>query len=1364
MATRAAQKVRKKSKTRSAPAKPGIVSPLALDSAEPAAPAPGLPFPVVAIGASAGGLAAFTALLNALPPKSGMAFVLIQHLEPKHESALSFLLSKATSMSVLEVKHGVSVQPSHVYVIPPNKNMTIRHGELRLTPRLGAAGVQRPIDEFCMALAEEQGNRAIGVVLSGTGSDGTYGLRAIKVAGGVTFAQDPETAQWPAMPANAIKAGFVDFILPAKRIAAELARIGRHPYLADVHEVPEGSELDKICVLLRSSVDIDFRLYKQATVRRRIARRMALKKFTSLYRYTQVLRQSPDEARALADDIFIHVTSFFRDPACLQALRKLVLAKLAGKGRAKGSARKSPSVSGDEPIRIWSAGCSTGEEAYSIAMLLLEELGERASRTKIQVFGTDILDHEVAFARAGIYTESAVAAVSPARLQRFFVKTDGGYQINKFVRDFCVFARHDLARDPPFSRMNLVSCRNVLIYMGPALQKRVLSVFQYALKPGGSLFLGNSESISEYSDAFAAVDHKHRIFQRKASADPYRGIRAAEVPITPETVQPLISAVSAAVDLRKETEELLLDQFAPPAIVVDRDLRIIHFQGDTSPYLAPATGQPSFHLLKMVRSEFVVDLRTAIYKVTREGVVVRRESVPFEHLGRPAAVRLEVRPLRRPEGRKGDLLVIFQKAEPVSPAESEAEGDAGGGAAPRSARSRTPRSARLERELRSSREHLRALIAEHETAQEEMQAANEEILSSNEELQSTNEELETAKEELQSSNQELVTLNDELQHRNEELNSLTLDRTNLLEGVDIPVLVLDAGLRVRQFTPRAGTLLNLIESDRGRPFNNIASTLNVTDWHELFTQVITQARVVEREVTDREGHRYSMRVRPYRKADNSVEGVLVVILDTDAIYRARDEARQSGDYAHAIVETIHEALAVVGADGRVATVNQSFCDLFRVSLKRMARRQFFGPGAGQCNIPRFRQMVSNALKKGVEFRDIEVDQHFRGIGRRRLVINARRIEKTNTVLIAIGDITGSKTAQEELQRSESTIRALVDSSSQSVIAVNSDRTIVLVNRYTGKMFGYTRDELLGKPFGMLFPGNSRQRGPGRKKAGLAITRARGEASCADVRGRRKDGVTFPVEMALSSIDTVSGKLDVAFISDITQRKKMEDVAQQHAHELHALTASLLTAQEEERRRVSRELHDDVCQQLASLAIDVSGMIADPHPPGQAQERLKELQTRLVRTSETTRHIAYELHPSVLDDLGLVASLRAMCKEFFEREHIPADFRSGALGGTLPREIASCLYRVAQQSLENVARHSGARRASVSLKLRKGALFLSVTDDGRGFDPEAVKSRGGLGLIGMEERANLVKGKLSITSRPGHGSRIDMEVPLPVISP
>jgi two-component system CheB/CheR fusion protein len=789
----------------------------------------------------------------------------------------------------------------------------------------------------------------------------------------------------------------------------------------------------------------------------------------------------------------------------------------------------------------------------------------------------------------------------------------------------CVFARHDLASDPSFSRLDLISCRNVLIYMGPALQKRVLSIFQYALKPGGFLFLGNSESIGDHSDFFTADDRIHRIFLRKLTAATFHGFSSMAEPFRePNAAPSTISVPSVAIDFRKEAETMLLEHYTPPALIVDPALHIVHFQGDISPYLAPATGQPSFHLLKMVRPELVVDLRTAIYKARREGIAVHKDAVPFDHRGQPAAVRLEVRPLRKRNGRKQDLLIVFQTVEPASLDQEPITGGIAAG------KKRAPeRMARLERELASAREHLRALIEEHEIAQEEMKAANEEILASNQELQSTNEELETAREELQSSNEELNTVNEELQHRNTELNVLTNDLSNLLVGVDIPVLVLDAGLRVRRFTPVAGALLNLIPGDIGRPFANIASNLNVSDWKELFSKVTDQGQLIEREVGDRNGHRYSMRVRPYKTSDNRIEGVLVVLLDTDLIYRARDEA---SDYARAIVETIHEALVAVDAEFRVLTVNQSFCDLFRVSPQDIARQSFFGSGAGQIGVSPLRELLQAVLSKGTDIEDFELDQHFPEIGHRRLDLNAHQINKTQTILIAI--------------------------------------------------------------------------------------------------------------------------------EDVTERKQLEQAAQTHAQEVQALAASLLTAQEEERRRVSRELHDEIGQQLASLAIDIGGLATDAPHPEDAPSRLRALQARVVKASEVARHIAYELHPSVLDDLGLVAALRSLCKEFSARaKNTKLEFTGTALPASLSRAVASCLYRIAQESLQNISKHADAKHIAVALTLRKGTIMLTITDNGAGFDPAAVKGRGGLGLIGMEERARLVNGKLTVSAKPGHGTRIEIEVPI-----
>jgi two-component system, chemotaxis family, CheB/CheR fusion protein len=1151
-------------------------------------------FPVVGVGASAGGLEALSAFLKALPARTGMAVVVIQHLAPQHESALTQLLSKATSMPVLEVSHGMPVERNHVYVIPPDKIMTIRDGALLLIPRERAPVSHHPIDEFFAALAPERKTAAIGVILSGSGSDGTLGLKAIKAEGGVTFAQDPKTATWTAMPASAISAGAVDFVLPPAGIAAELARIGRHPYLLDHGEAPDGAGpggdgLERIYLLLRSATGVDFRLYKQPTVGRRVARRMALQKMALLSDYLRFLKQNAAEVKALADDIFIHVTGFFRDPECFQALRKRVFPKLHLNRRAG-------------PLRVWVPGCSTGEEVYSLAMLLLESLGENAgqtanaNQTMIQMFGTDISESAVERARAGIYSEAALRGVSPARLRRFFLKVEHGHQINKDVRGLCVFARHDLASDPPFSKLDLISCRNVLIYAGPSLQNRILSAFQYALKQGGFLFLGKSEAISAYSAIFAPEDRNHKIFVRKSSVTraPHFDWRLGD-PKETDLAPPRIVLPALIADFQKQAEQVLLQRYAPPALVIDSDLRILHLQGDIGPYVVLPTGPPTVHLLKLLRPEFILDVRRAVSKAQKAGTAAATQLIRFEHNGHPGAVRLEVSPLTKGGGDKPDLLIVFNAkptAEPPSP-KTPAQG-------------RAKKDSSLERELAATREYLGSLIADHETSQEEMKAAHEEILSSSEELQSTNEELETAKEELQSSNEELLTLNEELLHRNVDLSVLTNDLNNVLVGVDIPVVVLDGSLNIRRFTPMAGRLLNIIETDVGRPFSDVASALEVSDWDALFAEVTSQVRPLEREVKDKTGRWLSLRIRPYRTNDNKIDGVIVILLDTDIIKRELEESR---DYA----------------------------------------------------------------------------------------------------------------------------RMLLESAEQAIVAANADGKIVLINGATEKMFGYRRSDLLGKPLDLLLP--------------------------AELEGRHSDGSRFPLEVSLSTIDQAGVKLTVAFMTDTTERQRLEALSETYRAEIRALAAQLITAQEEERRRVSRELHDSLCQKLASLALDVENLAVALPRPAATRVRLQDLGARAIQVSEEARHIAYELHPSVLDDLGLVVSLKALCDEFSKAEKMRVDFNAGKLPVLVPQKIASGLYRIAEESLRNVAKHAKAKQLSVALAVRDHSLVLSLDDDGIGFAPQAVKGKGGLGLVSIGERARIMGGTLSIDSRPGDGTRISVRVPL-----
>ncbi|HXB72651.1 MAG TPA: chemotaxis protein CheB [Candidatus Acidoferrales bacterium] len=1445
------------------------------------------PFPVAGVGASAGGLEAFTTLLRALPADTGIALVLVQHLDPNHESILPKLLSKTTTMPVHEVTDGMATQPNHVYVIPANRRMIISKGVLTLTSREPGGVRNLPIDDFFCALAADLKSRAIGIVLSGLASDGTQGLEAIKAEGGITFAQDEKSARYSSMPASAVAAGCVDFVMPPEKIAAELTRLSRHPYprlLREPGEPPPASGdndadgdsggdegIRRICAALRAATGVDFELYKPATIQRRVARRLVLKKVDSVDNYVRLLQQDRAELDALYEDIFIHVTSFFRDPEALQALRHTAITTMLS-NRSPGQA-----------IRVWVPGCSSGEEAYSIAMILQEELAENTDRPGVQVFGTDISDRSVERARAGVYPESVLAEVSAARLARFFVRVEGGYQIAKPIRETCVFARHDLSKDPPFSRLDLISCRNVLIYMGPVLQKRLLATFHYALKPAGHLFLGKSESPGGHTNLFSVEDRKNKIYARKPVATlPQPAASAVSATPYAQAAQTHLAgpAPRRAFDLRREAEQILLEQYAPAALVVDPDLYIVHFHGDTGPYLAPAAGEASFHLLRMVRPELVVDLRTAIHQAKKEGAAVRRQGVPFKYNGAPRTVDLAVTPVAgdpRMEGRhprESDLLVVFQAGQAPAPAVLPP------GAGPELKGRAAGEIARLERELAATREQIRALVEDYEAAREEMAAVNEETLSSSEELQSANEELETAQEEVQSSNEELTTLNDELQSRNGELSQLTNDLGNLLFGVDIPIVILDADQRIRRYTPPAEQVFSLIPTDVGRPFTDIASRLDVANWHELFAEVMGQQHVVERETRDRQGHWYNLRMRPFTAGDRKAEGILMALLDIDSVKRSLDEAREARDFAEAIVETVREPLVVLNADFQVLKATPSFYETFLVTHAETEGRSLFELGNGQWNIPRLHLLMEEMLLRGSRFENFEVAHEFPALGYRNVALNARQVhgesKGTKTILLAIEDITERVRAEERLR-----IRELIvpDAASHAVLSVDSDGKIVMANRRAETMFGYSLEELLELPLDALAPERFRQDHAAHRARYFAAPKLLPIGRGLELTARRKDGTEFPVTVGLSHTHTKAGMLAVAFITDVTVQRQAEEalreseerfslfmlhlpaaafmkdlegryvyvnpgfgkltslppgrcigasdpdfwpasaelmraqdrrviqtgraittedlrmaggkprhfqtvgfpIPNQHGQaallagitveitdrkvaeqERQALLARLATAQEEERRRISRELHDDLTQRLASLAMDLGSLVAErPASAALLRKSLRSLQRRVVQAAEVTRHIAHELHPSELDDLGLVAALRSFSEDFARREGIEVGFASHNVPKELKREIGSCLYKVTQESLQNIAKHAGAKLISVTLDGTADRIRLRVKDAGIGFRAESPATKVGLGILSMKERVELLHGTFGIMSQPGRGTEVTVEVPVEV---
>jgi two-component system, chemotaxis family, CheB/CheR fusion protein len=954
-------------------------------------------FPIVGIGASAGGLEAFTKLLKHLPHDTGMAFVLVQHLDPTHASALTEILSRTTAMRVNEVRDGMRVEPNHVYVIPPNTNLALLHHRLSLMPRTEKQGLHLPIDYFLRSLAEDRRGSAVGVILSGTASDGTLGLKAIKAEGGITFAQDEQSAKYDGMPRSAIISGFVDCVLPPEGIARELARLSQHPYVMLSQEAQtrdwtfgETDILNKIFILLRTHTGVDFTDYKHATIRRRIQRRMLLHKIDRMDQYVQFLQQRADEVEALYQDLLINVTSFFRDPDSFRSLRKKMFPRLL-KNRGP-----------DQSLRVWVPGCSTGEEAYSIAISLLESIGDKRAEIPIQIFATDISGAAIEKARAGDYPKSIEQDLSDERLRRFFVKTEIGYQIKKSVREMCVFARQNAVKDPPFSKLDLISCRNVMIYLGPALQKKLLPIFHYALKPDGLLVLGSSETIGGFSDLFALVDRKEKIYAKKPGRFvPTFASARTEHPVERRQPghQPMRSAEELPVmaSLYKEADSLMLSQYAPPGVLVNDELRIVQFRGITSPFLAPSPGEASLDLLQMVREGLRLDLRSAIQKARKSNERVRKEGLPIEPGNPSRQVTLDVIPFKATLSKERFFLVVFEEAATVTSPIAIQDKPAGHG----KGRPMEHAGGQLRHELAATKEYLRTVLEEHDAGREELRAANEEVQSSNEELQSTNEELETAKEELQSTNEELTTLNEELQTHNSELNQVNNDLVNFLGSAHVPIVMVGGDLRIRRFTAAAQALVNLIPADVGRPLGDIQPNVHIPDLGRLILEVVDTLTACEREVRDRQGHWYSLRIRPYKTVDGKIDGAVLIFMDIDAAKRSTALIEEAHDFADAIVETLRDPLVVLTPDLRVKRANAMFYKMFQVAQEDTEGRLLYDLGDGQWNIPKLRQLLEEILPRNSMFNDFAVEHEFPRIGRKRMLLNARRIFRNDNELQAI---------------------------------------------------------------------------------------------------------------------------------------------------------------------------------------------------------------------------------------------------------------------------------------------------------------------------------------------------------------------------
>ncbi len=877
------------------------------------------PFPVVGVGASAGGLEAFSKLLKTIPAGTRLALVLVQHLSPTHESHLAEILGTASALPIIQAHDGMEIEPAHVYVIPPDARMGIADGRLQVEERPKDKTQYTPIDYFFKSLAAHFQERAIAIVLSGTASDGALGLAEVKAAGGITFVQEPTEAKFDSMPRAAIAAGATDAVLPVERIRAELIRLCTHPFLlgSGPPVVPEDDQppasVRQLFQILRKTSGVDFTHYKLPTILRRIQRRMALHRLVDLESYISLLHKQPREAEELYEDLLIHVTSFFREPEAFEALQEDFFPKIL-------EARE-----GDGPIRVWVPGCSSGEEVYSLAIGLSEFLGQRSDNVQFQIFGTDVSQRMIDRARAGLYLESAGPDIGSSRLRHFFTPAEGKIRINKSLREHCVFSRQDLTRDPPFSKLDLIVCRNLLIYLGYPLQRKVMTVFHYGLRPTGFLMLGRSETTSAHADLFSLVDKKQKIYAKKPAVltghlDFGAAVPALSLPERPRSAR--VTPANREEGAGSEVNRLILDRYGPPGVLVDNEFHIIRTRGRTGRYLELSSGEAKLELLKMVREGLLYALRTALREARTRNTRVRKEKLHVRSDGSTYLVNVDITPIGTGSDRR--FLVLFEEPA-LSRGRVGSRTTRGSKAVTRSATANSSDTIKqLETELVANREYLQSIIEDLEGANEELQSANEEILSSNEELQSTNEELDTAREELQSTNEELNTLNDELRSRNDELSRANGDLTNLLASIHIAIVMVTTDLRIRRFTPAAEKMLNLIPGDLGRPIAHIKPNIQCPNLEELIADAIETVTVQEREVTDQQGNVYALRIRPYKSVDNRIDGAVLTLIDLST-------AKVGRKLSEAIFDDTVEPIALLDDRLRIMRTNPAFQKAFGVS-------------------------------------------------------------------------------------------------------------------------------------------------------------------------------------------------------------------------------------------------------------------------------------------------------------------------------------------------------------------------------------------------------------------------------------------------
>jgi two-component system CheB/CheR fusion protein len=1272
-------------------------------------------FPVAGIGASAGGLDAFERFFGAMPADSGVAFVLIPHLDPKHESLMVELVARYTKMPVVEATEGLVVQANRVYILPPNKYMTISGGALRLTGPVERNGPQTSIDLFLRSLATDKQEKAICIILSGTGSHGSLGLKAVKASDGMAMVQEPSTAEYPRMPESAIATGLVDYVLPVEQMPEALIKYIQNYCIDGVKTGAEGTEvpdyLNQVLALLRARTKFDFRCYRKRMLTRRIERRMSLNHINQITDYLAFLREQPDEAKQLFRDLLISVTNFFRDPEAWQALETEVIAPLVG---AKEF---------DAPLRVWSAGCATGEETYSLGIVLLEHLAAAKKSCQIQIFASDVDEEALEVARQGTYPESISTDVSHERLARFFTHVDDAYHVSKMLRELVIFARQNLISDAPFSKLDLIVCRNLLIYLEPEVQKKVISLLHFSLNEGGFLFLGPSETIGRNIDLFEPVSKKWRIFRRIGPVRPQR----VEIPIA-ATLEPLVPvrrsmppSTTGPVNFANMTHRLLLDQFAPAAVLVNRKYEILYFFGATDRYLAVPAGEPTQDLLMMAREGLRTKLRSTTHKAVREGGPVTL-AVQVKRNGGYYPVIVTVRPVQGSQGTEGLLLVTFQDSGQdiltPHPPETAAEESV---------------AKQLESELKATEEDLQSTIEELESSNEELKVSNEEVMSMNEELHSANEELETSKEELQSLNEELTTVNNQLQEKVADLETANNDMANVLNCTEVAIIFLDRQFRIKRYTDPATRLFNLIATDLNRPISHITPKFPDSTLQHDIEQVLRTLTPQETQVQTPDGCWWNRRITLYRTLEKCVDGVVLTFTEITQIRRASEQARRLAT----ILLDSNDAVTVHDFDGKITAWNRGAEQLYGFSEAEALQMN-----ADQIIPEELRGDVRTyweRLRQGERVDSWETQRRTKDGRILDVWITSTALKDEAGRPIAIAktarDITEQKRAQRALQKSQGQLGAILHTAADAIITIDGKGIIQSVNAATERMFGYSAVEMIGQNVKMLMtPAYRNEHDRYRENyAQTGIKKIIGIGR--EVVAQRKDGSTFPVDLAVSEVEHL--KLFTGIIRDISRRKELE-------HEVVEI-ASL------EQRRIGQDLHDDCGQQLTAIGMLVDGLAESlaSHTPADLKV-VNKIGQGINNVLREVRSIARGLALAEVDPEDLPAALAELASRLSETSAVRCVFQGEKDAHIKDSVQATHIYHIAQEACTNALKHAKAKNVEIRLQSTNDTFVLQIEDDGIGISKVA---RQGLGTRIMRNRASVIGANLTLEPAQPRGTLV-----------